>query len=117
LPHAERAIAIDANNPDAYEVRGNLRYWMWLSAAENDSAKRETAITDARADLEKATLLNRNQAGAWSTLSHLYYYAKGATTNDVYVRTAREKAINERRIRMNTLQQLGEPRIAGAADG
>jgi serine/threonine-protein kinase len=89
LPHAERAIAIDANSPDAYEVRGNLRYWLWLSAAENDSAKRKNAITEARADLEKATLLNRSQAGAWSTLSHLYYYAEGATTNDVYLAAQR----------------------------
>ena len=85
LPHAERAIAIDANNPDAYEVRGNLRYWMWLSAAENDPAKREKAITDARADLEKATTINRNQAGAWATLSHLYYQIPDASTNDVYI--------------------------------
>ena len=83
LPYADRAIAIDPNSPDAYETRGNLRYWSWLSAAANDSAKRQTALDDAKADLEKATVLNRNQAGAWATLSHLYYYT--ATTNDVYL--------------------------------
>jgi TolB-like protein len=95
LPHAERAIALDANSPDAYEVRGNLRYWKWLSAAENDSAKRKIAITDARADLEKATLFNRNQAGAWSTLSHLYYFTEGTSNNDVYLAAQRALEADE----------------------
>ncbi|HEY9228241.1 MAG TPA: protein kinase [Gemmatimonadaceae bacterium] len=85
LPHADRAIAIDPNSADAYETRGNLRYWLAISAAETDQSKRQTAMADARADLEKATLLNRNQAGAWSTLSHLYYQVPTATTNDVYL--------------------------------
>lgn len=85
LPHADRAIALDDNSADAHEVRGNLRYWMWLAAAETDPAKREQAITAARADLEKATTINRNQAGAWSTLSHLYAQIPSATSNDVYL--------------------------------
>jgi serine/threonine-protein kinase len=89
LPFADRAIAIDPNNADAYETRGNLRYWSWLSAAANDPAKRQSALDDAKADLEKATSLNRNQAGAWATLSHLYNYAATATPNDVYLAAQR----------------------------
>jgi eukaryotic-like serine/threonine-protein kinase len=85
LPYAELAISIDPNNADAYETRGNLRYWLWLSAAATDPAKRQSALNDAKVDLEKSTLLNRNQAGAWSTLSHLYNYIPGATSNDVYL--------------------------------
>ena len=85
LPFADQAISIDQNNADAYEARGNLRYWLWLSAAETDPAKRRTALAQAKEDLEKATLLNRNQAGAWSTLSHLYNYTDGSTSNDVYI--------------------------------
>jgi serine/threonine-protein kinase len=85
LPHADRAIALDPNSADAYEVRGNLRYWGWLSAIDADPTKRQLSLTSARADLEKATSLNRNQAGAWATLSHLYNQVKDATNNDVYL--------------------------------
>src|SRR5262245_13324802 len=85
LRHAEVATSIDPNSPDAYEMRGSLRYWLWLSAATTDRAKRLSEVNDARADLEKATLLNRNQAGAWSTVSHLYANAPGFTSNDAYI--------------------------------
>jgi serine/threonine-protein kinase len=85
LPLADSAIALDANSADAYEIRGNLRYWGWLSALDTDPTKRAAALTAARADLEKSTALNRNQAGAWATLSHLYNQVSDATTNDVYL--------------------------------
>jgi eukaryotic-like serine/threonine-protein kinase len=85
LPYADRAVSLDANSADAYEVRGNLRYWGWLAHIDLDPAKREAAFTTAQADLERATVLNRNQAGAWSTLSHLYNWAPGTTSNDVYM--------------------------------
>ncbi len=85
MPYADHAIALDSNSADAYEVRGNLLYWTWLSAIETDAAKRNAVLAAARADLERSTLLNRNQAGAWATLSHLYNQIPGATNNDVYL--------------------------------
>ena len=74
------------NSADAFEVRGNLRYWTLAlprSRPIRQSVKRR--CSRAKADLEKATTLNRNQAGAWATLSHLYNYAPGATSNDMYL--------------------------------
>jgi serine/threonine-protein kinase len=73
LGHIGRAVAIDADNPDALEVRGNLQYWSWLNGLEPDAVKAKALLNAARADLEKATTLNRNQAGAFASLSHLYY--------------------------------------------
>ena len=72
LPFADPAVALDQNSADAHEVRGNLRYWSWVAAIETDAAKRQEALLAAKADLEKSTTLNRNQAGAYATLSHLY---------------------------------------------
>ncbi|MES1258955.1 MAG: hypothetical protein ABUL71_00065, partial [Gemmatimonadota bacterium] len=73
MGHIERALAIDPQNADALELRGNLKYWRWLVPLESDKAKANKLISDARADLEKATQINPNQAGAWASLSHLYY--------------------------------------------
>ena len=83
IPLAEQAIQLDSTSADAYEVRGNLRYWGWLSAVETDKAQRDADLKSARADLERATTLNRNQAGAWATLSHLYYQLPTTTPTDI----------------------------------
>lgn len=85
VAHADRAIAADPNSADAHEVRGNLRYWRYLSALDTDAGQRNAGLLAAKADLEKATQLNRSQAGAYSTLSHLYTYVSTATTTDVYL--------------------------------
>jgi serine/threonine-protein kinase len=85
LPFVDQAIELDPNSADAYEVRGNLRYWGWISAIDADASKRAASLAQARSDLEHSTALNRNQAGAWSTLSHLYNRVSDATNNDVYL--------------------------------
>ena len=85
IPYADQAIALDVNSADAYEVRGNLRYWGWISAIDADASKREASLTASRADFEKSTSLNRNQAGAWASLSHLYNQVPDATINDAYL--------------------------------
>jgi TolB-like protein len=71
--HANRAIAIDPSDADALEVRGNLQYFPIVQEMETDPVRRMAQIEAARGDLEKATTLNSRQAGAWATLSHLYY--------------------------------------------
>ena len=73
LAHADRAVALDDHDPDALEQRGTLRYWMWLNELEPDSASMAALIRNAEADLELATTVRPSQAGAWATLSHLYY--------------------------------------------
>jgi serine/threonine-protein kinase len=72
LGHAERALALDSGNADAYEIRGTLRYWGYLVALERDSGWAGAGLRAAEADLTRARDLNSRQAGAWATLSHLY---------------------------------------------
>jgi serine/threonine-protein kinase len=72
LRHVARALALQARNPDALELRGNLRYWKWLLGLEPDAARARGLLDSARADLELAVSINGSQAGAWATLSHLY---------------------------------------------
>ena len=89
IPHADHAIELDPNSADALEMRGNLRYYAYVMAVETDAAKRDAQLKAARVDLEKATSLNRNQAGAWATLSHMYANLPDQTTNDVYLAAQR----------------------------
>ncbi len=84
LPHAVASLAIDTT-ADALEVRGNLKYWSYLSNLENDPAKKDALITAAKIDLEKAIRLNRNQAGAFATLSSLHYNYPGSGPTDVII--------------------------------
>ena len=63
LGHADRALALDANNADALETRGNLKYWGLLIGLEPDAAKAEALLISAKEDLEAATRANPAQAG------------------------------------------------------
>jgi len=73
LEHVERALAHSSGDPDALELRGDLRYWRWLLPIERDPARAQQLLKDAKKDLEDAVQANPAQAGAWATLSHLYY--------------------------------------------
>jgi serine/threonine-protein kinase len=75
LGHSERALRMDQRNPDALEVRGTIRYQRFLRGLEPDAAAAERLLAQARADLEGATRLNPQQVGAWTLLSHLYYFS------------------------------------------
>jgi TolB-like protein len=73
LAHVERALALDPNNADALELRGNLRYWYVLLQLEPDAVRAQAMIEQARQDFESATRINPAQAGAWASVSHLHY--------------------------------------------
>jgi serine/threonine-protein kinase len=85
LEYANAALTVNPDDPDALETRGNLTYWSWLSNLETDAAKKDAQLLAAQADFEKATRLNPRQAGAWSSLSSLYYQLPKATTADAYL--------------------------------
>jgi serine/threonine-protein kinase len=70
LAHAERALQLKPDNPDALEVRGTLRYWKWLN---NLAGPGEAAglYASAEQDLRGSVRVNPEQASAWTTLSHL----------------------------------------------
>jgi hypothetical protein len=83
LAHVAHALALNPTNAEAYEIRGNIQYWTWILGMPGDSAARAALLRQAQADLERATALNPKQAGAWSSLSHLYYQLEEAGTKDV----------------------------------
>jgi len=85
-----RAYALRPNNPDALEVRGNLKYWRWLLQLERDEDKARALLLDAQNDLEQATRLNPSQAGAWATLSHLWNQTKTSVDVSLAARRALE---------------------------
>jgi hypothetical protein len=90
LGHAERALAIDRDDPDALELRGDLRYWRWLLGVVGDPALARQLLLDAQTDLETAVRLRPSQAGAWATLSHLYYQTKQLVDVNLAARRALE---------------------------
>jgi eukaryotic-like serine/threonine-protein kinase len=71
LTHAERALAKAPNDANATEVRGQLRYWQWLTNLAPNPAAATALMGSAEADLRKATTSNSRAASAWNTLSHL----------------------------------------------
>ncbi len=85
LAHADRALALDSRNADALEVRGNLKYWSWLSNLEADASKKDALLLAAQSDFESATTINPRQGGAWASLSSLDYQLPKATTTDAFI--------------------------------
>jgi serine/threonine-protein kinase len=75
LAVVERVLVRDARSPDAYQYRGELRYYQFMLHLISDAAEADRILAAAEADLQKAVDLNPNQAGAWATLSSLYYRA------------------------------------------
>jgi serine/threonine-protein kinase len=93
--HATRALAIDPDNPDAFEFRGRAQYMRWLFAPETDAAKSRALLLAAKTDLEKATQLNPRQAGAWAELSHLYYQPGYGSATDINIAAQRALEADE----------------------
>ncbi|MDQ3224859.1 MAG: hypothetical protein M3Q75_15510, partial [Gemmatimonadota bacterium] len=91
IKHVERALRLAPQNPDALELRGNLRYWRWLLSLEPEPGQARNLLKSAQADLETAVRIAPQQAGAWATLSHLYYQ----TGNLVDVKLAARRAYEE----------------------
>ena len=92
---ADSALVIDKDNPDALEARGTLRYWGWLQGIAVDAAQKDAALVAARSDLERAVLLNPAQAGAYASLSHLYYQVSNTTKYDVLASAEKAYATDE----------------------
>jgi eukaryotic-like serine/threonine-protein kinase len=90
LHRADQALSMDRakRNADAFELRGNLRYWKWNLELERDPAAAKALLAAAQSDLETATTINPTQAGAWATLSHLYNHTKQATDVVIAAREA-----------------------------
>ena len=90
LRHAERAVQMNPQSPDALEIRGTLRFWRYARGLELDAAAAERLLAAARKDLEDATRLNPRQVGAWTVLSRLYYDARDLVEANRAARAAYE---------------------------
>ncbi|MEO8635808.1 MAG: serine/threonine-protein kinase [Gemmatimonadales bacterium] len=95
LGHIERALVVQPNNPDALELRGNLRYYSYLLELGTGEAGQQALISSAESDFVKATDLNKSQAGAYASLSHLYTRktSGGSASNAYDVITAANRAL------------------------
>ncbi len=89
VAHADSALALDKDNPDALEARGFNLYFGWISGIESDADKKAATLVAARADLERATTLNTRQAGAFAMLASLYYQVADASLSDVLLAATR----------------------------
>jgi len=95
LGHIERALAVQPDNPDALELRGNLRYYSFLLELGADPTRQRQLIASAESDFVRATNLNPAQAGAWASLSHLYSRktTAGNSSNAIDVIDAANRAL------------------------
>ncbi|MBA3894789.1 MAG: hypothetical protein H0X69_14075, partial [Gemmatimonadales bacterium] len=91
LDHVGRVLRLEPQNADGLELRGNLRYWRWLLSLAPDPTEARALLAAARTDLESAVKLSPSQAGAWATLSHLYYQSGTA----IDVKLAAQRAYEE----------------------
>ncbi len=73
LEHAERALALDARNAAALELRGTLRYMKRFFNLALDPIEAATLLRTAEEDLRAATRIDPQRASAWNTLSLLLY--------------------------------------------
>jgi TolB-like protein len=71
LKYAAHALSLKADDPDALEARGTLRYWEWLNNLGGTPSESTKLFEDAEKDLRASVDQNPAQASAWTTLSHL----------------------------------------------
>jgi TolB-like protein len=73
IAHADRAVELTGDLPEALELRGTLRLDLWDLHIETDEAYADRVFQGAREDLEAAVAADPTLARAQVTLSYLYY--------------------------------------------
>ena len=73
IAHASRAIALDPNDADAFELRGSLRMRPVARGFEQDQRKVDERVRLAEPDLQTAIRLDPTQANALFALSQIQY--------------------------------------------
>jgi serine/threonine-protein kinase len=71
IGHADRALAKKPNDPEALELSGTVRYFVWLLNLEPDQAKREALLARADSDLRASVEGDPGRAVAWASRSHM----------------------------------------------
>ena len=88
---ADELLGRNPTNPEALQLRGELRYWSWLLGVERNPTRAERLLDEAKTDLEAAVQVQSSQAGAWAALSHLYYQTAGEIDAKIAARRAYEE--------------------------
>jgi serine/threonine-protein kinase len=73
IQHADEALKLEPNSPDALEIKGELLFRRYTRRVDSDPARLERLLPAAESSLTKAVEQNKSQAGAWAALSSLYY--------------------------------------------
>ena len=71
--HADAALALARTHARALEMRGTLNYYRYLLRLTTDTRAQDALLESARNDLRSAVGYDPSLAGAWASLSHLYY--------------------------------------------
>lgn len=75
LEHAEEAVLLAPEDPEARIVRGRLRFW--LSRHADDRRRAEELLDAAEEDLRTAVRLDEESARGWFVLSQLLHEGRG----------------------------------------
>jgi serine/threonine-protein kinase len=71
--HAGRALELSAQDPDALELRGTVRSFLWSYNQTSDPNALRKAVQDAETDLKASVVANPVQASAWNALSFVLW--------------------------------------------
>lgn len=71
IGHANRALKNHANDPEALELRGTMKYRIWFTGTTRDSVELLAMRDLSEADLRKAINGDSLRVEAWSVLSEL----------------------------------------------
>jgi serine/threonine protein kinase/tetratricopeptide (TPR) repeat protein len=76
LAQANKALELQPNSADAYEIKGDLEFLRYQQRVDVDQFKIDRYLVQAESSLTRSVSLNKDQAGAWATLSALNYFSK-----------------------------------------
>jgi eukaryotic-like serine/threonine-protein kinase len=71
--HAGRALELAPQDPDALELRGTVRSFLWSYNQTSDPNALRKAVLDAETDLKASVAANPVQASAWNALSFVLW--------------------------------------------
>jgi serine/threonine-protein kinase len=91
LGHAQRALALDPRNAEAFELRGTLRFRKRLLGLAPDPTESAELLRTAEEDLRQATTIDPSLASAWNVLSSLLYQKFNRVESNLAARRAYEE--------------------------
>src|ERR1041384_3226108 len=88
---ANRALALDAKDPAALELRGGVYYWRWFHRLAPDPKEAAGLLQRAETDLRQAVTLDPSRARAWYRLANVYFQKPDLAEGTLDIRRAYEE--------------------------